>query len=403
MPSRKSGSSDAVAPDSARRSSLRRLSSIASFGTLFSRRRSNNASEHTPSSASTLSLTSSTISNPPIPNQRLSSSSHNLLQLEEAIPEIPPLPPTAQTDWPSRRSSYVCLPDDPIGGMPRSRTFSNLPLPTRAKRSTGLPPSQTHARLPPAHLHPTRLPSPPISNRKHSHTRLMSAGTRVPVIRNRVKRSDTEPLLKPNPEPASSLPRSTAFKENISLSPIKPLPAMDMFNKRSSYGSSMTSSSYNPSHPSRTSGYSYPEDLYGSSPALSRYAQHPAIQMAREYKSSPAYRSAKDRQPTPGASSTQGFQRWNSQPALTNSANLRNSQHVEIKQARLMSARQAPTPPPPMTPISANVLTPMRRGITVNSSQHILEESEETPKKSQTTAIQPSSPKRSLLTVRPTA
>ncbi|KAK3691319.1 hypothetical protein LTR37_018680 [Vermiconidia calcicola] len=383
MPSRKSGSSDA--PSESRRTSLRRLSSIASFQTLFNRRRSNNT-EHAAaaSSSSNLSL-SSTIANAPEP-------AANTPQDEDSVPDLPP--PPQPTHLPPRRGSYICLSDDPIGGMPRSRTFSNLPLPTRAKKTTNpIVPSKSHSRLPSALLPSTRLPSPPITTRKHSHSRLASAENhKPPMIRNRMKRSDTEPLLGVNmhgeqqshARHGSHLPRSTAFKENISLSPIKPLPALDISTYASS---SYASSSSNLSQ----SLHAWNEHSDGSEALLfsSPYAQHPGVQMAREHKSSPAYYHARNRQGTPGAATS--FQRWNSQPMLTNHSNntfLRNSQHSEVKQTRLMSARQPPTPPAPKTPFSSSQNAKGGKTKNINNSAsttHIRETSAQTPLLSRST------------------
>jgi hypothetical protein len=49
-------------------------------------------------------------------------------------------------------------------------------------------------------------------------------------------------------------------------------------------------------------------------------------------------------------------QRWNSQPVLSNTTNSNRYSHGEIKQTRLLSARQAPTPPPAKTPVATQVL-----------------------------------------------
>src|ERR1700744_4400954 len=99
MPSRKSGSSE-TAPDS-QRSSLRRLSSIASFQALFSRRRSNNVSDASvTASSSNLSLLS-TIANAPEPASKGASTDN--AKDEDSVPDLPPRPqPVLQS---SRRSS----------------------------------------------------------------------------------------------------------------------------------------------------------------------------------------------------------------------------------------------------------------------------------------------------------
>ena len=406
MPSRKSdASSDAALSNPSRRTSLRRLSSIASLQNLFTRRRSQHVADPAvASSSSDLSLASSTLANASIPEHSACSTADRLQQVD-SLTELPVAPPPSHLS--TRRSSYICLPDDPIGGMPRSRTFSNLPVPARTKKTPAIvPPSRSHARLPSAYFPNTRLPSPPSSTRKHSRSRLMSAETRGQApVRTRMTRSDTEPLTGMAPlHPANSVPRSTAFKENISLSPIKPLPALDMFHQdkhRSNHyhppGAWMSSSSdmgdVLSSSVSSTASNSTPPP----SP-ISKYANHPAIQMVRGHRSSPArplYRSLRDRPPTPGASSlnpvAQGapFQRWNSQSILTtrqnnneNSKRTNSKHHGEIKQTRLMSTRQAPTPPPPKTPVIMQGIaagSKMKGANNSASAGHVRQASEHTP------------------------
>lgn len=379
MPSRKNDSSDSQT--ASRRGSLRRLSSIASFQALFSRRRSNNVTDPTAnSSSSNLSLSSSTIANAPEPVIE-AAASHSNKQDEDTLGELPH--PPMQNQFPAKRSSHFCLPDDPIGGMPRSRTFSNLPLPTKTKKTAPLISSKSQSRLPSAFLPSTRLPSPPMSNRKHSHTRLASAGTNIPTVRNRMKRSDTEPLLGVKAEqPSRSLPRSTAFKENIAISPIKPLPAMDMSDCSDYYSMSPTSEFYAPYSAQGESEGDEPlvSANFASSPPSFGYPQHPAVRIRKEHKSSPLYRSAKDRPPTPGGCKAMDLQRWYSQPVLTNTTNtIRHTyQSREIKQTRLMSARQAPTPPLAKTPITTQSTATSKLKHSNNSS-HIRQTSTSSP------------------------
>ncbi|KAF7187842.1 hypothetical protein HII31_10742 [Pseudocercospora fuligena] len=344
MPSAKSRSSEATQPDSgSRRSSLRRLSSIASFQTLnpFNRRRSNNVTD-SPSTASNLSLTS-TIGNVPPRNKEYSSSS-GIFDDGGDVDKVPPLP--SKHEMPSRRNSYVCLPDDPIGGMPRSRTFSNLPLPSKIKKTTNaLMQSKSHARLPST----SRIPTPTASNRKYSTSRLPSLDLRQAPTRKKLIRSDTEPLLQHALEHGTNIPRSTDFKENISLSPIKPLPSMLEDDDRFGFINSSRSSGL--SH-----GWSDSSDVgepllpqrKSSLPVSQRtsYAGQPR-RLSQKFDSSPAYRPSRERPPTPG----QPVQRWNSQPVLTNTTNFRSS-HGEIKQTRLMSERGPPTPPLASTSLS---------------------------------------------------
>ncbi len=331
MPSRKSGSSEITQSDS-RRSSLRRLSSIASFQALFTKRRSNHATDSTvASSSSNLSL-ASTATNAADLTSPLNASQQSLD--DDTLTDLPQPPAVHQA---TRRSSYICLPDDPIGGMPRSRTFSNLPLPTRAKRTSSIVASQSQSRLPTALLPSTRLPSPQMSSRKHSHSRLMSLEAKPQPLRNRVKRSDTEPLLQVNAQ-QPVVPRSTAFKENISLSPIKPLPALDM-TKCVAKNVSPTSEGLFDDHSSSIFLPRQPE----SSPVLHSRLNGARLEATRQHKSSPI----QSRPPASQQPRAKPVQRFNSQPLLasTNTAGERISHHGEVRQTRLMSARQVPTPP----------------------------------------------------------
>ncbi|KAK0316345.1 hypothetical protein LTR01_000092 [Friedmanniomyces endolithicus] len=361
MPFRKSESSDA-ASDS-KRKSLQRLSSIASFQALnpFTRRRSNNTTDTTTTNSSTsnLSLSSTTANAPLPPPQCLQSSSSQLFSIEDEVTALS-IPPVLGT-FPSRRSSYICLPDDPIGGMPRSRTFSNLPLPNRARRNTALPrvPSQSHTRIPSAFLSSSRLPSPAASNRKHSVSKLPLSEPKAPVIRNRMKRSDTEPLLPLNVESVATVGRATAFKENISPSPVKLLPETAMYEDRDFYDSSYPPRGYADRH-------GWVDIGKGSEPLLHfdacgenfssslRDPQHVSHASKASF-SSPAYRSTRERPSTPAGPAP--VQRWNSQPVLTNVTNRRNSRHGEILERRLLSAVQPDPPaPPPETTLSAEAL-----------------------------------------------
>lgn len=380
MPARKSDSSDTKAES--RRSSLRRLSSIASLHTLnpFARRRSGNTNlTGTPSSTSNASLSSSTLANPPESHSHKDFKSSQIFSEHDNIEAVPP--PPAQPQYPSRRTSYICLPDDPIGGMPRSRTFSNLPLPTRAKKSNNpLVQSKSHVRLPSSLLSSSRLPSPSMSTRKHSTTRL-AAVENLPRGK-KLTRSDTEPLLNAAYEQNPNFHRSTAFKENISLSPVKPLPNMDFDSDDYHYSPRLPSRSYasrhgRPQSRDLANQFSSPANTLSSSTlSLPRYEQLPEgayKRLSQKYESSPAYRSSRDRAPTPG----KPVQRWNSQPVLTNKSNY-TSPHGEIRQTRLMSAKQAPTPPP-KTPMGSLVLEQPKLKSDENLPGHVHRVSEQTP------------------------
>lgn len=353
-------------PPESRRSSLRRLSSIASLQSLmhqFNRRRSNNTStnpEHSPSTATSILSLSSIAAN--APDRKRDGNKSEFSGESDGFDHAPPVPATL----PTRRGSYICLPDDPIGGMPRSRTFSNLPLPSRAKKSAAskLQLSKSHARLP---LHtndevpPSRLPTPTFNLRKQSTSNRL-----VPVddkTRKKLVRSDTVPLLQNGLQREPSVPRMTAFKENISLSPIKPLTPYDenLFACSSRQGWSEDSERDVAVFTERKASLANQKRLDVS------HSGPNSMRMTQKSDSSPAYRSTKERAPTPG----KPVQRWNSQPVLTNTTNVRNSYGAAIKQTRLMSARQAPTPPPASSPSTEVLLKATRttRGFS-NSSGH---------------------------------
>ena len=167
-------------------------------------------------------------------------------------------------------------------------------------------------------------------------------------MRNRVKRSDTEPLLPPTFQQGNSFGRSTAFKENITLSPVKPPPVMDVSAPYGHSGIAVGNTAHRLRRESTDEGGIREPSAFGYV-----YAGHPAVQMAREHRSSPAYKGVPQIKPFQGAGIPQPVQRWNSQPILTNVTNThRASLYGEIKQTRLMSARQAPTPPLLRTPLA---------------------------------------------------
>lgn len=360
---------------------MRRLSSIASLAHLnpFHRRRSNNASDSITSLCSNNSLPSAPTTTATSSSSRNPSESSSTVVSDTAPLTAPPIPIESQASF-LRRSSYVCIPDDPIGGMPRSRTFSNLPIPSRSKKSDVCAPSDSHTRRSSNLTTATRLPSPPASTRRHLMGSIPTSSSRYQNARNRMKRSDTMPLLPLNPDQMTSLPRPTAFKENLSLSPIRPLPELEQFEE-ADFSSSLPAGSYIEDRLwDQTSPTTLPRDpsfcgalpvtaYTGDSPSRDDFNFHsePAYQPKRAFPP----RSSSFAKPDP-------VQRWNSQPVLTNTTNLRASGHQEIRQTRLLSARQAPTPPLSKTPISVQALgapTTRVRGGSVSSSVHHLRRS----------------------------
>lgn len=381
MPSRKSLSSDVAPSSESRRSSMKRLSSIASLAHLnpFHRRRSNNASDSITSLSSDVSFHIASTTTVTASSSRKPSESSSTVFSDNAPLVAPTIPIESQASF-LRRSSYICLPDDPIGGMPRSRTFSNLPLPVRNRKSDSRMPSDSHTRNPSNLTPATRLPTPPASTRKHLMGNIPAAASRYQNVRNRMKRSDTMPLLPLNSEQMSNLPRPTAFKENISLSPIKPLPELEPFDE-ADFSSPLPAGSYMEDQLwDQTSSATLPRDpsFCGHLPVAAYSGDSPPREKFNFY-SSPTYQT-KQRYPLRSSSFTRPVpvQRWNSQPVLANATNVRATGHHEIRQTRLLSARQAPTPPLSLTPLSVQALgapATRVRGNSVSSSIHHLRRS----------------------------
>ncbi|KAK6439005.1 hypothetical protein LTR95_004791 [Oleoguttula sp. CCFEE 5521] len=395
MPSRKSQSSDIPPPTDSRRSSMKRLSSIASLHALnpFHRRRSNNASDTShASSSSNVSLQASTSATTLTPSNSLKPSGSSQQNQSDLSPLIENAPPPSQASY-LRRSSYICLPDDPIGGMPRSRTFSALPLPTRGKKASPRTPSISHSRTTSGLMPDTRLPTPPASTRRHISGGLPTATPRGQNMRVRMKRSDTMPLLSMNADQISNVSRSTAFKENVAASPTRPaLDASSFYEPKSSF--SLPPGSYIDDHDweSDTLTALPRHPSFSGSLPLSRYTTNEnatAVQVmpASSHQDNPAHHANKSRLPLSASFARPPLvQRWNSQPVLTNTTNVypvrtssilpsrtASTHRHEIRETRLMSARGAPTPPPIASSLSTNNLTSLRSS--VGSFSHVPEPS----------------------------
>jgi hypothetical protein len=381
MPSRKSLSSDVAPSSESRRSSMKRLSSIASLAHLnpFHRRRSNNASDSINSLSSDVSLPMASTTIVAASTSRKPSESSSTVFSDNAPLAAPTIAIESQASF-LRRSSYICLPDDPIGGMPRSRTFSNLPLPTRNRKSDARIPSDSHTRNPSNLTPATRLPTPPASTRRHLMRNIPVASSRYQSVRNRMKRSDTMPLLPLDPGQMSNLPRPTAFKENISLSPIMPLSGPEPFDE-ADFSSPLPAGSYMEDQLwDQTPSATLPQDSsFCGSLSATAYSSDPPSRDKFNFYSSPTYQT---RQCYPPRSSSFSrpvpVQRWNSQPVFANTTNVRAAAHHEIRQTRLLSARQAPTLPLSQTPLSVQAIgapATRVRGNSVSSSVHHLRRS----------------------------
>nr|POF04280.1 hypothetical protein CFP56_22035 [Quercus suber] len=351
---RKSGGSEAPSETSAR-TSLRRLSSIASFQALnpFARRRSNNTTTDNNVSESTASL-SSTTENAPQPSSDLSASTSNSTShLLTYVDETALLPVQASLT----RSSPVPPRQNPAERVPRSRTFSNLPIPARLYRNAPVASCKSNSRLPTSRvLPPTRLPSPPTTNRKYSGSNLASAEVHRQHVKNGMKRSDTEPLLLLHSDQRHGTPRMTAFKENISPGLPKHRPTKHK-QSQGQHPSSCTSLSdlSDVSEPSSASKYTGLSDVSAFTRYNERCSQYsPNFPCGQKWHAPSGAPSA-----TPKPLQVPPVQRWNSQPILSNLTNVRSPQH-EIKQVRLMSERHPPTPPPPRTPAGMGAMLTAR-------------------------------------------
>lgn len=323
-------------PVAEHRTSLRRLSSLSSLATLnpFHRRRSNNVSDAPPPSQD---------GNYAVTARYLGKGSHtHLVANSTSLPNSDevvvsqPKPTLAHS-----RRSYIPLPDDSYAPLPHSRTVSNLPVPVKAIKARGsasFSTSKSTAMLPPAQGNPT----PPNQSAKG---RLTSA-TKGILKTNRstgLKRSDTMPLLNTNPELpcVSSTPRRTAFKENLTLSPIKPLPKMRMFSDEAGFHSP-----YQGDLPTIGRRFVSRDSILNSSAdPTSRQAQHSA--------SSPTKRNAARQHAVSRIVTSSGTQPVLKRMSHGAKTSKRVSYGAEIKQHQLLTPKAPPTPVAPLMRPSA--------------------------------------------------
>lgn len=252
-------------------------------------------------------------------------------------------------------TSYISLPEEPPqpASLPRSRTFSNLPPSAKTLPSpSSLPKSQSHMMLP-----LSRIPTPCKPTSSRSATRFSSAtkGILKPGRPKSLVRSDTEPLLT-STTPRTS--RATAFKENLSISPVKRLPKMELFDEE------VEDLLPKPLQPTTTNS------------VTRRRANTTAVTTPGASPLKP--RRLSERVPTPPT-----VRRGYSHPIVPTANNKKVSYGTEIKQRQLLSARQPPTPPPhrgplPETPVtSASAL--QHRLKAANNSGPIRKERELSP------------------------
>jgi hypothetical protein len=205
-----------------------------------------------------------------------------------------------------------------------------------------------------------------------------TSSSRYQNVRNRMKRSDTMPLLPLDTGQMTSLPRPTAFKENLSLSPIRPLPELDQFEE-ADFSSSLPAGSYMEDQAwDQTSPTTLPRDpsFSGALPVTAYTGDSPS-RNEFDFYSEPAYQQKRAFPPRSSSfAKPMPAQRWNSQPVLSNTTNTTNNRasgRHEIRQTRLLSARQAPTPPLSRNSISVQELgapATLVRGGSVTRSVH---------------------------------
>jgi len=309
-----------------RRVSLRRLGSLANINfNLFNRRRS-----HPVADTAAIPSDSALLSIPDMPSETDSSQSSLTLLASTARggTALSVQPQFKQTSS-QRRRSYIPLPDDSCGPLPRSRTLSNLPIPVKSKTPVSALKSKSTMMLP-----PSRIPTPPKFDgrvRLASNTKAAVKSTRAKVM----QRSDTEPLLSAQSFAPTSgnASRVTAFKENLTLSPIKPLPRIHVFEDIAAAPPHLLQPKRMPAQATPVTALKASQRSIGTSP-----------------QSSPITKPSFKRPATPKT-----MARHASQPVLTlasqNMGGKRHSYGAGIKQHKLLTPRQPPTPNPPVTPL----------------------------------------------------
>ncbi|KAF1348852.1 hypothetical protein BDV97DRAFT_193866 [Delphinella strobiligena] len=325
------------------KSPLRRLSSLANLNfNPWNRRRS-----HLISDAVVLASSDTALTMPTLPSE-----------VSDSYPSSTPFTPSGEVDgtmptqpkptFSNRRRSYITLSNESCHILPRSRTLSNLPVPVKAKGPTSAPKSRSTMMLP-----PSRIPTPKPDGR----ARLASATKSIlKHSKGRVlQRSDTEPLLSENttPKSPSGTPRTTAFKENLSLSPIKHSPRIDVFDDGFASASPplvpLPKTQDDCSH-----GHRPPQTTPQTAFRTLR------TDTVLNPQSSPIRETTLRRPSTPAK-----VHRYDSQSVLAsishNACRKRVSYSAGIKQHQLLTPRHPPTPPQPVAPLKTLSPTKTRR------------------------------------------
>ena len=306
------------------RPSMRRLSSLASLHQLnpFGRRRSTNFT-NSPSSAVSVASTplSSDELSPLVPGSRDRG-------LDEPLPVPSKSPDRTVFD---RRTSWLPVPQKPSTTLPRSRTLSNLPVPTsQARRPSNAECTQSGQEAP-----QKGLPAPSES-RRNVKLYLPSApkGILKPNRNKGLVRSDTEPLLDLN---AATTPRVTAFKEN--LSPGQPSPTKSFLYDRKPTLSGSEALYPRASKSSPVSGSSVKAEKPG-------YDRRRIV----EGDSLGGDRGSQAQHSAPGPQRKPGLQL---KLSVENNSSKTRSFGTEIRQHQLLSPKSPPRSSHPRTPISS--------------------------------------------------
>lgn len=313
--------------DNRSKGSMRRLGSFAHINlNPFSSRRRSQLPD-----AAMIAATNSALSVPAVPSV-VSSRQTSTVNLISPAPDCA-LPMQPKPTFSSRRRSYIPVPEDTCHVLPRSRTLSNLPLPAKVKGPLSMSKSKSIMMLP-----PSRLPTPTRIDTKNR----LSIGTKAVLKPNKHKslqRSDTEPLLSVASDSSTfqNAPRTTVFKENLSLSPIKSKADIHMFED------SLPSSDAMP-HVSRQPSWYLQQSL---GPRKTPVA---ATSVPASGAQSSPIKKAISRKPT----TPEKLARGRSQPVLAhrshNVPTKKASYSADIKQHKLLTPRQPPMPPPPAAP-----------------------------------------------------
>lgn len=190
-----------------------------------------------------------------------------------------------------RRETYMAVSDEPVPALPKSRTFSNLPM-TRRRNNSKPPVSMKPL---PSIKPPSRIPTPSMGST--AKTRLASATKSILKVGNRrgLVRSDTEPLLESHrshgiPISAGSLKEnealgaSTSTTKTVSIQ----LPEVPLYSLETSVRSfnpirrPQTPADQTPKHPTRRDSLQPPTPRTPATTVPSgKFAQTPITVIAK--------------------------------------------------------------------------------------------------------------------------